>query len=164
MDRGELLTPLLAQYLQRKFDVVAVSQCGRTSGPKYGQNLHDIATSMNALRTPFLHSNDVSSLLLSVLVLAPWDKYLSYSRIYPTTFRGTKHYRFILQLYSFAENKLMNRRPYRDCFVGFESLDRVGRYVDWLPAEVFNNCMCLVCFWRGACVDGFTRCGMVARH
>ncbi|CAN0035181.1 unnamed protein product, partial [Hapterophycus canaliculatus] len=46
MNRGELLTPLLAQHLQKKFNVVAVSQCGRSSGPKYGQNLLDIATSM----------------------------------------------------------------------------------------------------------------------
>ncbi|CAN0581003.1 unnamed protein product, partial [Ectocarpus sp. 12 AP-2014] len=46
MDRGELLTPLLAQHLQNKFNVVAVSQCGRSSGPKYGQNLLDIATGM----------------------------------------------------------------------------------------------------------------------
>eukprot|EP00904_Undaria_pinnatifida_P005145 jgi/Undpi1/1760/HiC_scaffold_11.g05149.m1 len=58
MDRGELLTPLLAQHLQRKFNVVAVSQCGRSSGPKYGQNLLDIANNMNALSTPFVHSNE----------------------------------------------------------------------------------------------------------
>ncbi|CAN0127872.1 unnamed protein product [Ascophyllum nodosum] len=57
MNRGELLTPLLAQHLQSKFNVVAVSQCGRSSGPKYGQNLLEIATSMNALSTPFVHSN-----------------------------------------------------------------------------------------------------------
>lgn len=61
MDRGELLTPLLAQNLQQKFNVVAVSQCGRSSGPKYGQNLLDIATSMNALNMPFVHSNAVST-------------------------------------------------------------------------------------------------------
>lgn len=60
MDRGELLTPLLAQHLQSRFNVVVVSQCGRTSGPKYGQNLLDIATAMNALSTPFVHSNNVS--------------------------------------------------------------------------------------------------------
>ncbi len=60
MDRGELLTPLLAQHLQKKFNVVAVSQCGRNSGPKYGQNLLDIATSMTSLSTPFVHSNTVS--------------------------------------------------------------------------------------------------------
>ncbi|CAM9806230.1 unnamed protein product [Scytosiphon promiscuus] len=57
MDRGELLTPLLAQHLQKKFNVVAVSQCGRSSGPKFGQNLLDIATSMTSLSTPFVHSN-----------------------------------------------------------------------------------------------------------
>ncbi|CAB1100843.1 unnamed protein product [Ectocarpus sp. CCAP 1310/34] len=57
MDRGELLTPLLAQHLQNKFNVVAVSQCGRSSGPKYGQNLLDIATGMTSLSTPFVHSN-----------------------------------------------------------------------------------------------------------
>ena len=60
MDRGELLTPLLAQHLQKKFNVVAVSQCGRSSGPKYGQNLLDIATGMTSLSTPFVHSNAVS--------------------------------------------------------------------------------------------------------
>lgn len=60
MERGELLTPLLAQHLQRKFNVVAVSQCGRSSGPKYGQNLLDIANNMNALSTPFVHNNEVS--------------------------------------------------------------------------------------------------------
>lgn len=59
MDRGELLTPLLAQHLQKKFNVVAVSQCGRSSGPKYGQNLLDIATGMTSLSTPFVHSNAV---------------------------------------------------------------------------------------------------------
>lgn len=58
MERGELLTPLLAQHLQRKFNVVAVSQCGRSSGPKYGQNLLDIANNMNALSTPFVHNNE----------------------------------------------------------------------------------------------------------
>ncbi|CAM9689873.1 unnamed protein product [Pylaiella littoralis] len=57
MNRGELLTPLLAQHLQKKFNVVAVSQCGRTSGPKYGQNLLDVATGMTSLSTPFVHSN-----------------------------------------------------------------------------------------------------------
>ncbi|CAN0124837.1 unnamed protein product [Ectocarpus sp. 6 AP-2014] len=57
MDRGELLTPLLAQHLQNKFNMVAVSQCGRSSGPKYGQNLLDIATGMTSLSTPFVHSN-----------------------------------------------------------------------------------------------------------
>lgn len=60
MNRGELLTPLLAQHLQKNFNVVAVSQCGRSSGPKYGQNLLDIATSMTSLSTPFVHSNAVS--------------------------------------------------------------------------------------------------------
>ena len=63
MERGELLTPLLAQHLQRRFNVVAVSQCGRSSGPKYGQNVLDIANNMNALSTPFVHSNEVRPVL-----------------------------------------------------------------------------------------------------
>lgn len=59
MNRGELITPLLAQHIQRRFNTVVVSQCGRTSGPKYGQNLLDIAQAMNALQTPFAHKNEV---------------------------------------------------------------------------------------------------------
>lgn len=81
MNRGELLTPLLAQHLQKKFNVVAVSQCGRSSGPKYGQNLLDIATSMTSLSTPFVHSNAVSVLPSARSPCVPAVRYQCYRRV-----------------------------------------------------------------------------------
>lgn len=59
MERGELITPLLAQHIQRAYNAVVVSQCGRSAGPKYGQNLLGIAQTINALGAPFLHQNEV---------------------------------------------------------------------------------------------------------
>ncbi|CAN0023564.1 unnamed protein product, partial [Discosporangium mesarthrocarpum] len=54
MTRAELLTPLLAYHLQKQFNVVTVCQCGPSAGPKYGQNLRDLAIIMKSMKTPFV--------------------------------------------------------------------------------------------------------------
>jgi len=46
--KAESLAPLLAWHLQDKWGLIAVSQMGASSGPKYGPNLFDIAHALDA--------------------------------------------------------------------------------------------------------------------
>lgn len=60
VNRSDLVTPLLARHLQKKWNICVVSQVGRSSGPKYGPNLRGLAQTLAKKcgedRAPFAQS------------------------------------------------------------------------------------------------------------
>jgi anthranilate phosphoribosyltransferase len=47
VDQSNIITPLLAKHIQEQFSTTTISLVGRNSGPKYGNNLQDIAQKLN---------------------------------------------------------------------------------------------------------------------